>query len=443
MELLLQALALACSVIALAGPFTLSDRTVPRKVAFVFDTSGRMAAEGRIEKAKDRAREMAARLPETDELVVYWQERAPRRGKRIDEVRGIDAHVDVDVLLDAARSEAKQVVLFSDRAPEGVTAELFGATGKNIGIVAFSATDTEVFARIVNHGAARAVPALLWVDGKKRSLGNIDLARGETAWTRKVDLSGAKRMEMRLYTDDHFAIDDVVGASRLGDPSGTVAVVGEAHPLLLRALESIPGIRVRRGAGKALVSVVFETLGAPFVPGSFTVAEHPLTAHVRPEEVTSGQAATLDAPAGAEPLFYADGKLVAAAWGGAVHLSFELSPDGWMATPSFPIFWANMVDRARGAAASLTYAKAGQPFTWEGESYLSVRVGDYAVDQPPLRVNLLDARESDTAGETRSSGWDLGDPKGREWQASSHAWWLAWLALAFLLVAWAAQSRGD
>ena len=173
-----------------------------------------------------------------------------------------------------------------------------------------------------------------------------------------------------------------------------------------------------------------------------------MTAHVRPEDVTSGEAGALDAPPGAEPLFYADGRLVGAIWDGVIHLSFELSPGGWAETPSFPIFWANVVDRARGAAATFTYARAGRPFALPGgKSFLSPTLGEFGIELPggtrQLYVNLLDARESDTAGETRSSGWNPGDPKGRKWQASSHAGWLAWLALAFLLVAWAIQSRGD
>ena len=149
--------------------------------------------------------------------------------QRIDEVRGIDAHVDIDVLLEAARSEAEEVLLFSDRAPAGVIAELFGATGKNIGFVAFSATDSEVFARIVNHGPTRAVPLVLVVDEEKKSLGKVDLQQGETVWSRNLDLSAAERVGLLLETGDHFFPDDVVVATFGGFELRTRAVIRPSH----------------------------------------------------------------------------------------------------------------------------------------------------------------------------------------------------------------------
>ncbi len=475
MELLLQALAAAAAVTALAGPYFSTDVPPPRKVALVFDTSARMSAGGRLEKAKEEAGRLVGRLRPGDETVVYWASPSPRRGGRIDDVRVVHAHVDTAPLLAAARRETENVIYVSDRAPEGVRAALFGGEGGNIGIEEFSADDREVFARIVNHGPARRVP-LRMAYGSRSLQRDIDLASGLTGWHTRADFSGADEVSLELAAADHFPLDDAARAVRLGPALRVVSVTGRNHPLLVRARESIPGVAVRRGGGEALVSVgVDEEAGkaalrvsvespAPaFVPQRFALAEHRLTAGMRGEEVVSAAAGELkEVPQGAEPLFYADGKLVGAFWDGAVRLSFEMNPSGWPATPSFPIFWANVVDAAAKRSRSFAVVRAGRPFPfpadiasveppsvdaiWSlspGKAFLAHTVGVFRTGGRPLPVNLLDARESDTAGVRRPLDWSPEDPGGAARRPRLLGGHFAALSLALVVAAWFLQRRAD
>ena len=153
LELLIQALAIGAVVVALAQPFVVSDQPEPRKVAFVFDTSSRLKAEGRLEALKAKARSLLETTLSGDEVALFASTPAPARVKDLDEVRALDVHVDVEPLIAAAREAAEHVILFSDRPVEGVHSVLIGSGGGNVGIVGFSVTDREIFARLVNHGS--------------------------------------------------------------------------------------------------------------------------------------------------------------------------------------------------------------------------------------------------------------------------------------------------
>src|SRR6185436_15049469 len=125
-----------------------------RRVALVFDTSARMKAGDRLAEAR---REAAALPLAGDEVTVYAAAPGPRR-VALEQVAPIDAHVELEPLLAAARAAADHVVLFTDRPVDGANLRLRAAPADNVGIVEFSATDDEVFVRIVNHGPAKAIP---------------------------------------------------------------------------------------------------------------------------------------------------------------------------------------------------------------------------------------------------------------------------------------------
>jgi hypothetical protein len=72
----------------------------------------------------------------------------------------------------------------------------------------------------------------------------------------------------------------------------------------------------------------------------------------------------------------------------------------------------------------------------------SYRLSD-AGDYKHLVVNLLDERESDTAGKEQPLSWNPSAPPSRtplraDWSGSA-----AWCALAFLLLAWLLQLRPE
>jgi len=482
-ELLLQAVALAAMVTGIAGPFLPDVEPEPRRVALVFDTSARMLAGGRLERAREAARGLSARLRPSDPVAVYAAVPSPRRVGGIDDVRAIHAHVDPAPLLAAAREEAAEVVYFSDRPPEplprGVRLALFGGGGGNVGIVEFSASDGGVFARIANHGPARRVPLEL-AAGERVVRTSVDLVPGEQAWSRAEDLAGAGRVSIRLLTGDPFPLDDEAHATRLGPARAVVALSGRHVPDLVRALEAVGGVMVRRGGGEGLVGVGVDeepprqarfrvwvrSPETPLAPAAVTVRAHPLTAALRGGDFGAARVGTLAAPERAETLLAAEGRVFGALWDGTLHLSIEMDPAGWPATVSFPILWTNVVDYARRGAGSFAVVRTGRPVALppevetveprsEGAVYeisssrlfVSHTVGAFeargAGGRWALHPALLDPRESDTAGVERPLDWDPADPAGRTPRKRPLGGYMAAAALALVAAAWVLERRSD
>jgi hypothetical protein len=481
LELFLQALALAFIVAALAGPVVAGTGPVPRKVAFVFDTSARMLAGGRLERARQAARKLLARLRPGDTVSVYAAAPSPRRLPGLDDVQAVHVHVDPAPLLAAAREEAEEVVFFSDRPPEpappNVRMALFGGPAGNVGIVEFSVSDSGAFARIVNHGSPRTVPAVVTRDGEA-VWSEIQLPTGERAWDHEGGFSLAGAVSLRLETGDAFSMDDEAAATRLGAARTEVALGGRHVPDLVRALESVGGVTVRRGGGEGLVSigvdeapepaafrVRLETPAAPAAPGTVTVKEHPLTAALRGEDFRSARVGEVGVPDRAQRLlFAADGRAFGAALERDLFLCVGLEPGGWSSTPSFPILWTNVIDFARRGAGRFAVVRTGRSFglppgteavnplsagaVYEvsaSRSFAAYTTGTFEARLPSgrqeIRVNLLDPRESDVAGIDRALEWDPADPAGRELRKRPLGGFLAALALALLAAAWMLERR--
>jgi hypothetical protein len=480
LELFLQALALSALVAGLAGPFLAGSEPLPRKVALVFDTSARMLAGGRIERAKETARNVASRLRPGDAVSIYAAVPSPRRVESIDDVHAVHAHVDTAPLLAAAREEAEDVIYLSDRLPEGTTpgvrARLFGGPAMNVGIVEFSASDSGVFARIVNHGPPRTVGMEIskgdWV---VRS--SIYLPSGELAWNRADDLAGVDHVSLRLTPADPFPMDDEAHATRLGPARTEVSLSGRHVSDLVRALEAVGGVTVRRGGGEGLVAIGVDEEPAPAwfrvqvrspespaAPAAVTVQAHPLTAALRGEDFRAAKVGSVAAPERAGRLLVADGRVFGALWDGTLHLSIGMDPGGWPATASFPILWTNVIDFARRGAGGWAVVRTGRPFALPPEveavdpleagaiyevspsrRFVAFTTGIFVARVPGgkrlIRANLLDPRESDVAGVERVLDWDPADPAGRTLRKRPLGGFLAALALALVAAAWVLERR--
>jgi hypothetical protein len=460
-ELLLQALAIGAAVTALAGPFRTSPLPKPRRFGFVFDTSARLTAGGRVEKAKEEARRLRGRLSPGDTVWLYAALPSPRRVERTEEVHPIGAHADVGPLLAAARQECDEVILFSDRAPAGVRAALFGAETGNVGIIEFSATDQEVFVQIVNHGAARKLP-VRFEAGEEKGEALQDLPPGISTWSRRGDFSRCARVSVELGVDDGFPLDNRVTATRIAPLERLVRLSGRHDPLVVRALGSIPGVVLRQGGGAdgllgvgvdevpppSAFSVWIHSPQAPWVPDSLTLAPHPLTAGLREKELARAGVGELPQEArDGEPLVWAGSQRVAVLQGRVLHLSIDLHSSGWPSTPSFPIFWKNVVDFAGRGGASFVIAKTGHPLAIPGGEFLEYSLGEFVVKTPEgdrrVVTNLLDERESDTAGTSRPLDWNPSDPAGREPARRDLSAVAAAAALGFVVLGWLLQRRAD
>ncbi|MBI3855138.1 MAG: BatA domain-containing protein [Planctomycetes bacterium] len=444
-ELFLQALAIAAAVAALAGPYRETSEPKPRRVAFVFDTSARMRAGNRLFKAGEKAGQLELKL-KGDEVKYYASLPSPQRLDDRAGLHPVDVHVELEPLLAAARGGADHVILFSDRPADGATPALFAAPADNAGIVEFSAGDEEVFVRIVDRAPARPLPIeLIAGDLKIRET----LPPGARVWSRRGDFSKAASVRVSLDVADSFPLDNVVEAARLAGTATTVSVSGLAHPQVLKALRSIPGVSLRSGEGAAKLAIGIDAAPGPadlriwLIPsprpleGEAVIAKHPLMADL---EKRGGELARVcgELPAGdggGEPLITIGGKVAAALRGRELRICVDVNEWG-KSLPSLPIFFANAVDLARSGASGFAVLRTGRPFALPPGSairkspevalaalspegiFVAHTVGDYVLQTPSgertLRANLLDERESDSVGEERELAWDPGSPAGRE-----------------------------
>ncbi len=462
LDLLLQAAAIAAIVGGLAGPFLRSSRPKPRRVAIVFDTSARMLAGDRLERAKAEARALRDGPLSGDEVALYAAVPSPRRLGTIDEVRAVHAHVDLAPLVAAAREESGHVIVFSDRPVEGAHTRLLAAGAGNAGIVEFSAADGEVFARIANHGPARRV-ALRLAAGDRSHEEARELPPGVSAWHRKDDFRAAGSVSLELDAPDGFALDNAAHAARLGPARTVVSVTGRHVPRLMDALGAVPGVAIRQDPGEAALAVGVADRPGPaplrvwlhdpsprFTEKAIEVARHPLTAGLEARAEEIGMAGVGELPQTyreGEPLLSAGGRRIAAIRGPEVHVAVDLAPGALPSTPSFPIFWANVIDFARKGTAGLAVVRTGKPFEHAGGTFLGHELGEFALRLPGgerrIRTSLLDPRESDTAGLERPLDWNPGERAGREPLRRALGGWAAAAALACALAAWMIQRRGE
>jgi len=472
-ELLLQALAIAAAIAALAGPYRETQEFQPRRVALVFDSSARMRADQRLRRSTATAGQLILNKLQKDEVTFYAATPSPRRLEALTDDLQIDEHVDLEPLIAAARVGSDHVVLFSDRPVPGADLQLFSAAADNVGIAEFSATDDEVFIRVVNHGPPKPIPVELLAGGVKV---RETIPAGAQRWSHRADYSKAESVRVALDVADSFPLDNVVEATRLAELRTTVSVSGLMDPQLLKALRSIPGVTLTSGSGSATLAIgvdatpgaggfrVWIVTPAATLQGEAAIVKHPLTADLeqRGSELPLGELPPGER--GGEPLIRVDGKVAAALRGKELRFCVDVHEWG-KGLHSLPIFFANLVDVARAGASGFAALRTGRSFLlppgWSLQqspdgvkpsllpdgSFVAHMAGDYGFQTPAgprkLRANLLDERESDTAGEARSLDWDPARPAGRVPKREGFAGAAAGLSLALLLVAWIMQLRGE
>jgi hypothetical protein len=278
---------------------------------------------------------------------------------------------------------------------------------------------------------------------------------------------------------DSFPLDDVVEATRLRTPATRVTLKGRHHDALGRVFRAIPGTTVDHGEGPAQVSVGFDEAPGPadvrvwlhsssgHLPGEVVVVKHPLMADLdkRAGELASADLGAVPASEqGGLPLITVGGQVAAAIKGREVHLAIDVNK--WQqGLASFPIFWVNVLDYAAQGATRFKVVRAGRAaqlplgagplkappgavYTLAADgTFIGWTVGDYHLQlsegERAIRVNLLDERESDTAGETRELTWNPSEPAAKERMHREWAGPLAGAALIFLVLAWLLQLRPE
>ncbi|MBI4564335.1 MAG: BatA domain-containing protein [Planctomycetes bacterium] len=356
--LLLQALAVAALVGAMAGPGILHRRTAPRRLAVVWDLSASMAP--RLKAARSELR----KLDPVDQIILYTTPSLERyEGLAIIEgLKAEDRSGDPRIALDLAAAEAPTVIWLSDRrtswtAPEGVRLleVLVGGPIRNVGITDAHVASDHLFLRL-----SEPAEVEVNVDGRSVTL--------PEAATHLVEVSESATKIVAALAPDEYPADDRVVLERDAEHID-VAMEGRADDAVRQALEAHPRTRwIHQGrpdvlvsvgaapASPATITVLVDAADADvarwFAPRHISVADDVLMRGVRAEEVVLLETGELRG-AWERTLLFADGVPVAGVRRGGkeIVLATRFGSSGWPRHPSFPIFWKNVVDLAGSSGA--------------------------------------------------------------------------------------------
>jgi hypothetical protein len=320
LSLLLQLVLATLIVLALGDPH-LGAPGRARSVALLIDCSASMqtreGAHTRLELARERARQLIARLDANDAALLVrmgaapraltgWL-RDPRRLERaLDSLDADDAAADVDGALALAQGalagrQSATLIVISDgalpdlpRAPAALDLRFVrvGAETANVGITAMGArrlpgdrSRFELLVEAQNTSRAHAVRQLtIESEGEVIDAARLDLAPGERSRHTYVDLPGrAHKVTARLEPADALAADDAGYAVLPPRAPQRVLLVTPGNLFLEGALLLVEGVTITRvtpaaydpARARAYDAVVFDRFAPaepPAVPGSLYLA---------------------------------------------------------------------------------------------------------------------------------------------------------------------------
>ena len=320
--LLLQLLALAALVFALAGPYFLRASGIEGDLILVLDASASMQASdvspSRFGQAQEEALSLIDQLPQSNlatvirmgdvpEVLVAQSQDKARVRRAIEEARPTAGDADLDSALSLAASVVRgerpaQVVVLSDGnvsslqslgpLPYDLQYEPVGASHGNLAIAAFSIrrteTGTEGLARVANYGPdTRAVSLHLYAGGSLYDVRDLEVVAGGDRTVSWSSLPEAAVLEARLVPGDAFALDDRAWAAGGSGNEARVLLVSRGNRFLEKSLSLQPGLQVTNALPEVFSSEkrfdlwVFDG----FLPPAFP----------------KGAALVLDPPAGSAP----------------------------------------------------------------------------------------------------------------------------------------------
>ena len=365
-SLMLQVLVAAALVFAMAGPGIEHMAPAPRMIAVIVDRSPAM-----IPRQEDVTRELA-KLESGDGVLTY---------------EGL--HLDTRATLDLAASQVKTIVYVSDRAstwvpPEGVTLHtvLVGGPLRNVGIVDAGVADGKLFLRLSESAEVRVS-----FGGPARTL--------PSSTFHLVDVpADVLRIDASVGPDDFKQDDQVILTREVGRID--VGFEGRPDRAILAAVEADSRARVVRGGSpRVLIRIGSASGKAPLVvdvdppdgveswgpPETISLVRHSLTEGMEREDVKLAQVGTLAGPVDA-PLILSGGKPVAALRKpGEIAVAARYAEGGWPATPSFPIFWSNVIGYGASGAAA-----------WRAQGLLDESASRPGLEKKPLVPGALGPR---------------------------------------------------
>ena len=279
--LLLQLLALAALVFALARPYFLRTSSIHGDLILVLDTSASMQASdvnpSRFGEAQQKALRLIDQLPKPNpttvmlmgdvpEIIVAQSQDRGRVRRAIAEARPATGGANLATALSLAASVVRgerpaQVVVISDGnftglqplgpLPFNLRHEPIGASDGNLAIAAFSIrqteTETEGLARVVNYGQdARATSLHLYADGSLYDVRELEVPGRGDQTLRWSSLPSAALLNVRLIPGDTFALDDEAWATGRSGKRVRALLVSRGNLFLEKALSLQPGVEVTR-----------------------------------------------------------------------------------------------------------------------------------------------------------------------------------------------------
>jgi len=276
--LLLQLLALALLVLALARPYSEITRLIQGNVIVLLDASASMASTdvspSRFERARDLTRQMIEGLGPNDTMTLIAAGETPRVLASMTHDRSLlrralsgarltlaEADWEATFLLaasSAAQAEHNTLILLSDGGlPPGlpaVSGEVrymqVGVTRENRALSALALRDgprgPQGFVRVANYGV-EPVTALVevYADGALLDAREVPLPGGEERGIPLDDLPyDVRQIEARLggEGEDALSVDDVAWAVRAPGERGTVLLATPGNVYLERALSLLPNV---------------------------------------------------------------------------------------------------------------------------------------------------------------------------------------------------------
>jgi len=356
--------------------------------------------------------------------------------------------------------EAGRCIVFTDDPnalgdplPPRVSVVAVGGSAENVGIVAFDVDGADVYTAILNNGPARDLTVELLGDGRSIETKKLHLAaraREDVLWAPPTP---DDELRVKLNANDALDADNTVVALHRPRRTLRVALIGPESEPLRRAFNSIPEVVVTRVADPAALaesfdlcvfySVTPESLPSGFVAlvgpdndvgplriGSrapvaelIAAGESPLLKDVDLAGIRLASARPAQAPGLRAEAVSEAGTLIGTLTSGdstLLYVGFDFSSGttDWPLRWSFPVFWSNVVDLARGSA----------------ESGWVVATGEVGA------ANLLDEGESALGGTTVAFSPDmLGEAPKAVAASVDLSPWLAAAALVLLLAHWTAK----
>ncbi|MDZ7815647.1 MAG: VWA domain-containing protein [Planctomycetota bacterium] len=228
LNLLLICLAVLLASLAAAMP-RLSDSSVIARATFVLDTSASMKAESAFDEALKKLKQEISSAPDRAAINVITS--APSPGllcknaselKALNALQGIeptDAHGDLREALALARrfGSGSKITVFSDHSPQILENERlhsFGQTLPNVGFVAAAVAGPNLFFSAANYSDTPYNSGAVLLSEKGEAELPLSIPPGKRL-DRLVrlpeNISGM--LELRLNSDDSFALDDVLTVS--------------------------------------------------------------------------------------------------------------------------------------------------------------------------------------------------------------------------------------